>query len=395
MRLTGTGTMRFHAACLGVAMAGLALFAVHGNADAGAGDAPFDSVEAFGEALFFDVNLSKTRSQACATCHDPRHAFTDPRPTRAGRAVSLGDDGQSLGDRNTPTAAYAQFSPPFQKLEDGSYIGGLFHDGRAAGLAEQAAGPPLNPVEMGLDNIEEAAGRVLENPRYAATLVTFFGAATVEAPERVYAAATEAIAAFERTDLFAPFDSRYDRYLRGEVVLTAEEDLGRLLFFSEQFTNCNRCHQLRRSPVARDETFTDYTYHNIGVPENAAVRAANAVTAADLGLLSNPSVADPGQAGRFKVPTLRNVAVTGPYMHNGVFEELRTVVLFYNKYNSKTEARQINPETGQRWAAPEVDGTLSMADLTHGPALEDERIDALVAFMKTLTDARYEHLLDD
>jgi cytochrome c peroxidase len=99
--------------------------------------------------------------------------------------------------------------------------------------------------------------------------------------------------------------------------------------------------------------------------------------------------------GKFKVPTLRNVAVTGPYMHNGVFTDLRTVVLFYTRFNSRSEARQINPETGERFRDPAVPETLSVKELTHGPALEDNRIDALVAFMKTLTDARYEHLLEE
>ncbi|ARC88805.1 cytochrome-c peroxidase [Rhodovulum sp. MB263] len=354
----------------------------------------YSSPEAFGEALFFDVNLSKSRSQACATCHDPDHAFTDPRPTLAGRAVSLGADGQSLGDRNTPTAAYARFSPPFGRRADGIYIGGQFHDGRAAGLAEQAAGPPLNPIEMGLDDVGEAAARILENPRYGATLSALYGDATPDDPEAVFRAATSAIAAFEETDRFAPFDSRYDRYLRGEVQLTDKEELGRLLFFSQQFTNCNLCHQLRKSPMAADETFTDYSYHNIGVPANAAAREVNGAAGPDLGLLANPAVEDPAEAGKFKVPTLRNVAVTGPYMHNGVFENLRTVILFYNKYNSKAAARQIDPETGAPWAAPEVPDTLSMDKLTTGPALDDERIDALVAFLETLTDSRYEYLLD-
>ncbi|MGB0713987.1 MAG: methylamine utilization protein MauG, partial [Gammaproteobacteria bacterium] len=81
--------------------------------------------------------------------------------------------------------------------------------------------------------------------------------------------------------------------------------------------------------------------------------------------------------------------------HNGVFRDLRTVVLFYNKYNSRSAKRQINPETAERWAPPEVDGTLSLEDLEHGPALDNKRIDALVAFLKTLTDKRYEHLLKD
>ncbi|WP_134076957.1 cytochrome c peroxidase [Rhodovulum visakhapatnamense] len=380
----------------GIATAAAVLVFASGMASAEEGGAtagPYATPEAFGEALFFDVNLSKTRSQACATCHDPAHAFIDPRPTAAGRAVSLGADGQSLGDRNAPTAAYAMFSPTFARRADGSYVGGQFHDGRAAGLAEQAGGPPLNPIEMGLADVNEAAARILVNPRYGATLDALYGPGTASDPEAVYRAATSAIAAFEATDLFAPFDSRYDRYLRGEVQLTDEEELGRVLFFSQQFTNCNLCHQLRRSPMAADETFTDYSYHNIGVPANTAARAVTGITATDLGLLANPAVDDPAEAGKFKVPGLRNVAVTGPYMHNGVFEDLRTVILFYNKYNSKAAARQINPETGAPWAAPEVPDTLSMDELTTGPALDDERIDALVAFLGTLTDRRYEDLL--
>ncbi|MBL3563916.1 cytochrome-c peroxidase, partial [Rhodovulum sulfidophilum] len=164
MTRTGTGTGLTLAAAL------LACGAASADPEEGA----YRSPEAFGEALFFDVNLSKPRTQACATCHDPGHAFTDPRPTLAGRAVSLGADGQSLGDRNAPTAAYARFSPPFGQRADGTYVGGQFHDGRAAGLAEQAAGPPLNPIEMGLADVDEAAARILENPRYDATLSALY-----------------------------------------------------------------------------------------------------------------------------------------------------------------------------------------------------------------------------
>ncbi|MCB1447982.1 MAG: methylamine utilization protein MauG, partial [Rhizobiaceae bacterium] len=83
----------------------------------------------------------------------------------------------------------------------------------------------------------------------------------------------------------------------------------------------------------------------------------------------------------------------GPYMHNGVFRDLRTVILFYNKYNSKKKSRQIDPETGERWAPPEVAENIDMEKLETGPGLDDRRIDALVAFLKTLTDSRYEHLL--
>ena len=93
-------------------------------APAASADEPLASREALGKALFFDTNLSKNRTQACATCHTPDRAFTDDRETGAGLAVSLGDDGTSLGDRNTPTAAYALFSPAFHKSEKDGWVGG-------------------------------------------------------------------------------------------------------------------------------------------------------------------------------------------------------------------------------------------------------------------------------
>ncbi|MDV7271339.1 cytochrome c peroxidase [Thioclava sp. A2] len=356
------------------------------------------TLEDWGALLFMDTNLSQNRTQSCATCHDPDFAFVDPRETAAGRAVSLGDDGRSLGDRNTPSAAYAMASPEFHRSEKGEWIGGQFLDGRAATLADQAKGPPLNPLEMGLPSVEAVAERLAETPAHRAALKQLAGIDDPLAdPEASFDAMTRAIAAFEKTPVFAPFDSRYDRFLRGEVRLTEEEELGRLLFFSSEFTNCNICHQLQAGPLSLNETFSTYAYHNIGVPANRKARALNGAAAdyRDNGLLDNPDISQEDMRGRFKVPSLRNVAVTEPYMHNGVFEDLRTVVLFYNKYNSALPEDQINPETGAPFAAPEVEGTLSMTELETGPALDDKRIDAIVAFLKTLTDARYEHLLGE
>ncbi|MBW6418334.1 cytochrome c peroxidase [Celeribacter sp. PS-C1] len=351
------------------------------------------TLEGLGEALFFDENLSKNRTQSCSTCHDPEYAFADPRGM-----ASPGDDGVSLGDRNAPTASYAHFAPMFEKLDEGVYRGGQFHDGRAATLADQAGGPPLNPIEMGMSDAASVVARLEENPAYVVAFKDLFGDEIFADQDEAYGAMTKAIAAFEGTDLFSPFDSKYDRYLRGEAELTREEMLGETLFFSQQFTNCNLCHELLPRAGMEGETFTNYEYHNIGVPENGALRDMNGVGRGqvDLGLAQNALVEDTaGLAGKIKVPTLRNVAVTAPYMHNGVFQDLRTVVLFYNTYNTKSEARMLNPETGERFGAPEVPQNLSMEELTTGPALEDREIDALVAFMKTLTDARYEHLLDE
>lgn len=172
------------------------------------------------------------------------------------------------------------------------------------------------------------------------------------------------------------------------------------LFFSQQFTNCNICHKLNAMPAAKNEPFTNYEYHNIGVPVNAELRAANGLGAkhVDRGLAENPALKGTksqiaAHNGKFKTPTLRNIAVTGPYMHNGVFQDLETVVRFYNKYNSTRPADRINPETGKPWGDPEIAATVSIKELEEGPALDDRRIKALVAFMKTLTDARYEPLV--
>ena len=349
---------------------------------------------ALGERLYFDVNLSKNRTQSCATCHNPAHGFIDNRSTRVGKAVSLGDDGKSLGDRNTPTAAYARFSPDFHQTKQGQYVGGQFLDGREKDLAGQAGDPPLNPLEMGMPDKATVVGRLQENAAYAATFKQLFGDTVFDQTETAYAAMAESLGEFEKTDQFAPFDSRYDRYLKGEEELTDQESLGESLFFSKQFTNCNRCHQLKAFPGSDGETFSNYEYHNLGVPTHDAVRAANGKGKAfvDQGLLEHPDITDVKEAGKFKVPTLRNVAVTAPYMHNGVFSDLKTVVLFYDKFNNRE--RKLNPETGQPWDEPEVAQNLALNEKDfQASALKDSEVDALVAFMKTLTDKRYEPLL--
>lgn len=360
-----------------------------------AADQPVAAKTELGKKLFFDVNLSKNRTQSCATCHNPEHGFVDNRSTSVGKAVSLGDDGKSLGDRNAPSAAYARFSPDFHQNKKGKYVGGQFLDGREKDLAGQAGGPPLNPVEMGMPDKATVSERLQENADYVTAFKHLFGDTVFDKPDTAYAAMAESIGEFEKTDLFAPFDSRYDRYLRGEVELTDQESLGESLFFSNQFTNCNRCHQLKAFPGSEGETFSNYEFHNLGVPLNQAVREANDKGKAfiDNGLLEHPDVKDGKEAGKFKVPTLRNVAITGPYMHNGVFSNLKTVVLFYDQFNNRE--RKLNPETGQPWDAPEVDRNLALKEQDfQAPALKDEEVNALVAFMKTLTDQRYEPLLE-
>lgn len=333
---------------------------------------------------------------SCSTCHSPTTGFVDQRGNGVDSMASLGDDGHSIGDRNAPTASYAKFSPSFQKnngknKDKSAFIGGQFLDGREATLAGQAGGPPLNPIEMGMPDKASVVARLKENPGYVTQFQTLFGETVFDDVDNAYGAMTKAIESFEETDFFAPFDSKYDRFLRGEYELTVLEDLGRSLFFSNANVNCSTCHLLKTEDAPK-EVFTNYEYRNIGIPENIALRAKNGVTAKDLGLYQNPHAQTDDNKGKFKVPTLRNIAVTAPYMHNGVFKDLRTVVEFYDKYNNPE--RKINPETGKPWGNPEVPDNLALDELK-AKVLTDRKIDALVAFMKTLTDKRYEHLLED
>jgi cytochrome c peroxidase len=375
--------------------------------------APLSAVE-LGEELFHDTALSQNQTLACATCHDPERGHVDRRTDPAGsiRPVSEGDDGVSFGGRNAPSIRYAFFAPPFSKgtrervhkqsrnrTYEG-YLGGFFWDGRAATLDEQAAGPLLNRIEMGMQDEASVVARVDDNPRYARSFRSLFGDEALDEPVAGFAAMTEVIAVYEQeADVFAPFDSKYDRSLRNEAQLSFKELTGKALFFSE-FANCGICHQLHAvgDPVNKTrEPFTSFEYHNVGVPPNAEAQALSGVAAPDVGLAANPAIdpADrPGARGKFKVPTLRNVAVTGPYMHNGVFRELRTTVEFYAHFIDP-EGRALNPETGAPWRSPEVPDTVARDLLRVGDKLTDLQIESLTCFLRTLTDARYEHLIPD
>jgi cytochrome c peroxidase len=385
------------AGLLGVATCA-ALFTLAATPSTQAEDAPSTKAE-LGEQLFFDPSFSINRTMACATCHDPDRAFTDGRDSPARGIVSLGDDGHTLGVRNAPMVTYAMTTPPFHyDAQIQEYIGGQFLDGRATALGDQALAPPLNPLEMMMPDAASIVQRIGENEDYAADFKRLYGPDIFDTPANsdatppAYSAFGDVIEAYEKTALFAPYDSKYDRFLQGEYDLTVLEDLGRTLFFSNNNVNCASCHTLKRED-APHEPFTNHQYRNIGVPGNPALLALKQVPAdyIDHGLLENPAVSDPLMDGKFRNPSLRNVAVTGPYMHNGVFKDLRTVIEFYDKYNNPE--RKLNPETGKPWAAAEVPATVDLEEL-RAKAMTDRKVDALVAFLKTLTDKRYEPLLE-
>jgi len=383
--MTSSGYVSVATICLGMLVVGTNANSAPQGAD----------IASLGQALFLDSSLSANRNQSCASCHDSGQAFSDSRDNGVAGAVSLGDDGGSLGDRNTPGTTYASLIPDFHKNEKGEYVGGYFLDGRAATMVDQAAEPFVNPLEMALPDVAAVVERVRENVYYVEALRKHFGESIFSDSDKAFLAITESIVAFERTALFTPFDSKYDRYLRGEYELTADEEIGRVLFFS-QIINCSSCHLLDTREFSPHEVFSNHRYHNIGVPTNKQVREKNgiAVSHRDLGLLQNPAVDDPAMAGKFRVPSLRNVAVTGPYMHNGVFQDLRTAILFYNRFTLSNPKSQINPETGARWRAPEVAETVDLELLREGQPLAENHVVALVAFLRALTDQRYESLLD-
>ncbi|MFW2373382.1 MAG: cytochrome-c peroxidase [Gammaproteobacteria bacterium] len=361
------------------------------------------SKQELGEKLYEDTNLSLNRTQSCSTCHNRNHGFIDDRPDAHGlvSAVSVGDDGSSLGDRNAPTAGYARFSPDFhlgtrqRHNKHNSYTGGLggqFLDGREIDLKGQAGGPPTNPIEMGMPDKASVINRLQENQYYIDSFKHLYGDEIFNDTEAAYDAMAESIGEFEKTDEFSPFDSKYDRSLSGDYILSFKENTGKALFFS-QFTNCGICHQLHDNgdPVNKfKETFTSYEYHNIAVPVNETVRLLNGVTEIDPGLENNTGLES--DRGKYKVPTLRNVAITGPYMHNGVFRELKTVIEFYDHFVNPTN-RANNPETGIAWSEPEVSTTISSAELATADPMTDNQLEAMVCFLRTLTDQRYEHLI--
>ena len=386
------------AAVLQMIILALLLSACGGDSSTTPDGAPLLGKAQLGEKLFFDVNLSLNRTQSCATCHNPEHAFIDPRVNAVKKAVSTGQDGVSFGDRNTPTLTYVGLAPAFGRVEN-QYNGGQFLDGRAHDLKAQAGEPILNPVEMAMPDKQTVTLRLRDNEQYISSFKALFGETIFDNAQKAFAAMTTSIAAFENSAQFKAFDSKYDRSLRSyrgddKYTLSPEERLGKALFFSESKTNCNRCHQLKAVEGAPQESFTNYQYHNLGVAKNGVVRNANGKGEdyVDGGLLNNPAVSQIKEKGKFKVATLRNVAVSAPYMHNGVFRKLRTVILFYDKFNNPERIN--NPETGLPWRDPELNQNLELKTKEFkAPKLKDEEVDALIAFLKLLTDKRYEHLI--
>jgi cytochrome c peroxidase len=342
-------------------------------------------IEQLGANIAFDANLSEPAGQACADCHDPRSGYGD-RDRRY--PVSEGVIPGMFGGRNAPSWAYTAWSPVmyFDNAE-GLWIGGMFWDGRATGwtlgspLAEQAQGPFLNPVEM--HNTSEAEViRDISTSSYADLFLRVFPDTDWADVDQAYDDMAFAIAAYESSRSVNRFNSRFDAYMAGRRgALTATQKLGLRLFNGK--AKCNLCHlsepTMDSTGIAAGKAlFTDHTYDNLGIPANPTVWALTGKDDVDLGLgafLESKGYDGTAEIGKFKVPTLRNVARNRPYGHNGYFATLYDIVHFYN-------TRDV---PGAGWAAPEVPETVNMDELGDLGLTKREEL-AVVAFMKTLTD---------
>jgi cytochrome c peroxidase len=357
--------------------------------------------ERLGKALFFDATRSDPPGTSCASCHDPRRAFSGNNGSHTG--VAAGSRAGHFARRNTPSVLYMKYVPAFHfALEDDddaaeSPFGGVGWSGRADSVAEFSRLPLFDADEMNGGSEAELAVKVRKAP-YAADLAREFPGA-LDHPGTAVGAIGDALQAYLTSDAMAPFSSRFDDYLRGRVQLTPLEMRGMKTFRDPDKGACHFCHVVYDSwnrPAG--SLFTNYGYDALSVPRNRAI-AANADPARhDLGVCERKQTRVPSSDAqwclRFRTPSLRNVAVRERFMHNGVFAKLRDAVAFY-------ATRSTNPE---RWYPPGAKFDDAPARYRHNvnevslpynrpegatPALDDGDVDAIVAFLETLTDAEY------
>ena len=311
---------------------------------------------ALGETLYNDKRLSADGAVSCATCHDPKLGFTDGLPKAKG-VKGL------FGTRNSPTVL------------NSAYYEMLFWDGRVNSLEEQSKQPFINPVEAGLMNLDEVADIVRRDPDYVKRFKEVFG---VEADDITIDHVVKAIASFERTVISA--NSPFDRWRFGgdEAAVSDSVKEGFELFNGKG--RCQSCHTTSETFAL----FTDNKFHNIGVgfesisPNlktivNEFRKAAKEGKSVDELVLTKAESSELGrfavtlqikELGAFKTSTLRDVALTAPYMHDGSVATLKEVVELYNRGGEPNRF---------------LDGGIRPLELT------DHEIEALVAFLESLT----------
>ena len=343
------------------------------------------TIQMLGKKLFFDETLSSDSNQSCGSCHDPVAGFADPSvsvtaPVSAGSRLVP----PTFGNRNAPTATYASFVPPFTQITtttvDGTtsnFQGGQFLDGRASTLVDQAKAPFLNPLEMNNSNEADVVTKV-QNSSYASDFTDVFGADAFNNTLQAYDDIAVAIAAFEASSEVNPFTSKFDAVMVNKASFSASELSGFNLFKGTR-AKCANCHTVN-TPGA-GSLFTDFGYYNIGSPINPDNPVYMATPGfIDVGLGGNTALTAPQQAaeqGKFRTPTLRNIELSGPYMHNGVHDTLREVIQHYDI------------DVANEFITPEVNSGIANelgAGSFTGLGLQPDEYDDLEAFMLTLTD---------
>src|SRR5580692_4284636 len=360
---------------------------------------------AVGRKMFFDPSLSGSGRLSCSSCHDPKHAYGPPN---SASVQPGGKDMRQLGIRAAPGLTYLQIIPPFTEhyfdsdgpdpSVDNGPTGGLTWDGRVDRGRDQARIPLLSAFEMANGDPAEFAAR-LRCTAYAGEFRPIFGDTVLADPEKTFEAALEALEVYQQSSAeFYPYSSKYDSYLAGKAELTAQERRGLSLFEDPAKGNCARCHVSARGKDGTPPQFTDYGLVAIGAPRNAAIPANQDPSFFDLGLCGplRGDLRDRAEyCGRFKTPSLRNVATRRVFLHNGIFHTLRQVMDFYVQ-------RDTNP---QKWYPRDANGNARKFDDLPAayrvnvdveppfgghpgdrPALSDDEIDDVVAFMRTLTD---------
>lgn len=338
--------------------------------------------EALGKLIFFDPTLSAPPGQSCGTCHRPEKGFADT----LSRAISEGATKGLFNKRNAMSVAYTAYNPPLSlKEEEGEklYVGGLFWDGRSDSIAHQAGMPFLDKLEMGNENEEAVVMKIIKSPYYK-LFCKIYGELPVSGPEkeenirRIYASVLNALAAYQASPEVCPYTSDFDRYLGGNYQMTHEQANGFELFKGKG--RCADCHILDPDPIAGKVLFTDHTYDNLGLPANPenpfyqmdTLHNPAGVQFIDEGLKRTTQREE--DLGLFRVPTLRNIAKTAPYGHNGYFKTLAEIIRFYN-------VRDVSRE----FPPAECPATVNKEELGNLGLTSQEEAD-LLAFLEMLSD---------
>jgi cytochrome c peroxidase len=364
-------------------------------------DAPALSAAAdVGRRMFFDPSLSASGRIACATCHDPRHAYApanDLAVQPGGAALTL------TGTRAVPSLRYQEFTPPYDDhLDNPDGIstpgpgGGFTDDGRAATLADQAEIPLLSANEMANARRADVVDRLAASP-YAEVFRRAFGGDIFADPDRAFRQAAQALQAFQLEDpSFHPYSSKYDLYAgnkRGSALSPAEAR-GFAIYSSPDKGNCFACHYNGAGLNGSVRLFTDFTYAALGVPRNPAIPANHDPRYFDLGLCGradHPLPASRRYCGMFKTPTLRNTATRRVFFHNGRFTSLREVIRFYNTRDTKPDdwyprGHKFDDLPREYQGNIDTQAPLDARPEGSAPAMSEQDMDDLEAFIRTLTD---------